>query len=482
MRFSGDRKKRLVLLSTMLFITILLLVTFGISVKAQEKKDTQNLFITYTGDALSMPTTNDPTVVRKRYVEINFNILPADNGNGLTIGLNMFDDVHFDTKVNKSYIANDGKSRVIEGDIDGESGSSVIIVRTDNVVSGNINTNDGESYQIRYEGDNIHSTRQIDQSKFPDEAPPIPVGVTTQNSTNNLHTIELNDRKTSRVVASDNTTRIDVMVAYTTSAKDAVGGQTAMENLITLGETETNQGFENSDITQRIRIVHTRETGFDEDSLSSMSAVLSALASTSDGKMDSLHTYRTQYGADLVSLWTNISSTSYCGIAYLMTTLSSSFASSAFSVVQYDCATGFYTFGHELGHNMGAMHDRNQSGSGLFSYSHGQQRPNATTPYRTVMAYACSSTTCSRVNYWSNPDITLYGKATGQAIGSSDSADNQSTLDNSLSTVYAFVDEVDSVTNLTVVPTASFWGYLAFFIASLLALVFFKKTIRERLN
>ena len=61
------------------------------------------------------------------------------------------------------------------------------------------------------------------------------------------------------------------------------------------------------------------------------------------------------------------------------------FASSAFSVVERGCATGYYSFGHELGHNMGLNHAREDSvGTGAYSYSYGYKW----TGYRTVMAYA----------------------------------------------------------------------------------------------
>ncbi len=86
-----------------------------------------------------------------------------------------------------------------------------------------------------------------------------------------------------------------------------------------------------------------------------MSTDLSRLRATNDGYMDELHSLRDSYGADLVSLIEN--EPAYCGYAYRMTSLSTSFASSAFSVVHHSCATGYYSFAHEIGHNQGAHHD-----------------------------------------------------------------------------------------------------------------------------
>ena len=74
-----------------------------------------------------------------------------------------------------------------------------------------------------------------------------------------------------------------------------------------------------------------------------------------DGFMDGVHARRDQLGADLVSLIVD-NDTGSCGVAWLMQTPSVTFAPQAFSVTVYDCISPNYTFGHELGHNMGAAH------------------------------------------------------------------------------------------------------------------------------
>jgi len=65
------------------------------------------------------------------------------------------------------------------------------------------------------------------------------------------------------------------------------------------------------------------------------------------------------------------------GMAFVMQTVSNSFAPRAFSIVHAAYAAGYYTFGHELGHNMGLMHDRaNSSFPGAYPYAYGHQEPN----------------------------------------------------------------------------------------------------------
>ncbi len=133
----------------------------------------------------------------------------------------------------------------------------------------------------------------------------------------------------------------------------------------------------------------------------------------------------------------------YCGTAWGMTTLSNNFAKWAFCVVRRDCATGYYSFAHEMGHNMGSHHDHaNASGSAVYPYSYGYQAPSKA--FRTVMAYNCSGGSCPRVNYWSTP--LLRWVSTGELMGvagtGSTAADNHLSLNNTAYTVANFRQEI----------------------------------------
>jgi len=66
-----------------------------------------------------------------------------------------------------------------------------------------------------------------------------------------------------------------------------------------------------------------------------------------DGVIDNVHTLRNTYYADLVSMF--IEGTQYCGIGWMMNTVSHSFESSAFTVVARSCATGYYSFAMKWG-------------------------------------------------------------------------------------------------------------------------------------
>ena len=138
---------------------------------------------------------------------------------------------------------------------------------------------------------------------------------------------------------------IDVLVAYTQYALSSVGTRQQMTDLVNLAFAETNGAYAASGVNVVINLVYLHEdtSGYniDQTDTSSMSPSLNALRLTSDGNLDYIHQMRIDYGADMVAL---ITAGAGCGIAYL-----NSSYSTMFSVTRYDCATGYFSFGHELG-------------------------------------------------------------------------------------------------------------------------------------
>lgn len=207
-------------------------------------------------------------------------------------------------------------------------------------------------------------------------------------------------------VLVDDGSVVEVLVLYTTAVRNALGGTAEAQALVNLAVAETNMGYANSGVRFRLNLAHTVETSYVENG--DFSSELTHLYEMGDGFLDDVHALRDAHYADVVVLL--IDGQAYCGLAYTMQTPSQTFARAAFSVVDYTCATGYYSFGHEIGHNMGSQHDRDNAGSGMFAYSHGYRHPGAL--FRTVMAYNCP-TGCPRVNYWSNPSVFYSGQPTG---------------------------------------------------------------------
>ena len=126
--------------------------------------------------------------------------------------------------------------------------------------------------------------------------------------------------------------------------------------------------------------------------------------------MDNVATLRNTYGADLVSLF--VENPQYCGLAWVGPS-----ADYAYSVVNRGCASGNYSFAHELAHNFGALHDPYVDPStSPYAYGHGLTDPAE--GWRTVMAYnnacAAAGTSCVRIPFFSNPSLT-YGSPANAA-------------------------------------------------------------------
>ena len=114
--------------------------------------------------------------------------------------------------------------------------------------------------------------------------------------------------------------------------------------------TDNAKSFQHMGLTDtgtRINLVHRYQTGYADSG--DLGSALSRFTSKGDGAADEVHGLRDQYGADVAILLTG--SGNYCGVAWLYPG-----AESAFGVVAQNCATGYYSFAHEIGHNLGLLH------------------------------------------------------------------------------------------------------------------------------
>ena len=212
-----------------------------------------------------------------------------------------------------------------------------------------------------------------------------------------------------------------MLVAYTTAAKNASAN---INNLIELAVAEANQSYENSNVSVQMNLVNTYEVNYTESGHTYTDKI--RFKGTTDGYMDEVHTLRNNCGADICILI--ISDADYAGEAY---TIGAS-SSTAFCVVQYSYATGFYTFAHEIGHLQNCRHNICADPSG--TYNHGYEYCSGN--WRTIMAYnqSCCVNGTTRFQYWSNPDITY----NGVSMGTAQDEDNARMLDYYSPTVEAF--------------------------------------------
>jgi hypothetical protein len=308
-----------------------------------------------------------------------------------------------------------------------DADSTVTLAYQDGIFLMNIDL-PGAMYAIRPGAEGVSIIYQIDPASFPPEyegdlALPKPDPLEAGQVEGTL-------------VGDDDGTRIDVMVVYTQAALNHTGGVTNMTNTINLAVAETNTGYADSQITQRMSLVYSALVDYSEAGFN-WSNTLNDLTFTggTNAEMDNVQTLRNTYSADLVVLL--VDDTGYCGIGWM---LNDYFLDElGFTVVSIECATGYYTFAHEAGHNMGAFHDWGQTGEGYYPYSRGYY--DLTAKFYTVMSYypaGCSD--CYRINHWSNPGVTHGGRATGVAAGQTYQADNHLTLNNTAIIVARFRD------------------------------------------
>jgi peptidyl-Asp metalloendopeptidase len=394
------------------------------------------------------PTTSSgrPVPVRQRAVSINFQRLrdslpAAAGGNNATnrLHLNLFPDADFTAVRDRVETTDTGYVWV--GKLEGVAESQVTLAvsgtaATGSVMSGSVVT-PTVAYTMHFSPAGAHVVEQVNLNAFPPELPSLTPPPSVEGARAAAAVAD-----SIPAAALDDGSLIDLLVVYTPAARVAAGGTAAMNSLIDLGVTETNQAYANTGAIQRLRLRRKEEIAYTETG--DMFTDLPRLRATSDGFMDSVHSLRNTYGADVTQLIVN--SPDACGLAYVMSTLGAAFEDDAFGLTYYPCISPNYSFGHEMGHNMGLQHDTYVSPSGsAFAYGHGYVNQAALVGgapidkrWRTIMAYndqcAASGFTCSRLLYFSNPNNTN----TGDPMGNVNTAYEGLALDNSRVTVANF--------------------------------------------
>lgn len=214
-------------------------------------------------------------------------------------------------------------------------------------------------------------------------------------------------------------TNIDIMIVYTADAEVAAFLESEnIEFVIAQSMNLSQTALDNSGIPITLRLVHTYKTELDLTQPSGEQLrLLTASPSFNpfgiqDGILDEVHALRDQYGADLVTLYSDVSDTG--GIAWVGTNRNGS-PDFGFSLNRVRQAHNSYTVVHELGHNMGNFHSRTQAvqtapaTGGVFHESVGYQ--DLVDSIATVMAYTTGGLT--RVPYFSNPSLTFDGTILG---------------------------------------------------------------------
>lgn len=363
------------------------------------------------------PPPVEAGVRRSRLVSVNTSTLPARPAGPVRpasqpdLTLALFPDVTVVAAFDRFDLA--GSAVVWVGRVRGDDRSSVTLVYGDTWLTASINMASG-TYVIRPAPEDVrrqldptagpaHVVLEIDQALLPSEGPPVPV--------------VLPGAPAAERPLVDSADEIDLLVVYTEAARARQGGTTAaIEQWIALGASETNTSYQSAGIQQRVRVVHSALVTYREPN--ELNVTLAELRNGSGTGLEDVAALRDAVGADLVMLMVQAAVPNYCGIAYLMSTVSTTFAPSGYSVVHSTCVSPSLTFAHELGHNMGAHHDWYvTSAIRPFPHAHGYVNPAAGQRWRTVMAYndhcADQGFSCRRLPTWSNPDQRVVVQCSG---------------------------------------------------------------------
>jgi hypothetical protein len=364
----------------------------------------------------------DPWERRSRLVSVNSAALPnrAESGVAPAAGAQVVIDLFDGASVTAVFDRFDPNSTGVTwvGHVPAQPGSLVTLVQGSGVLAASIILPDAR-YTIRPaprdpgdpgpDAEPAHVLVQINSEGFMPEAPPIVPEITPQAL-----------QAAAEVTPADTAEFIDVLIVYTALAEAWAGGRGGIVNWINVGISETNSAYAASGVQQRVRLVHTDRVAYTE--VGNFGTNLNSLRAGAQG-LETVAALRNAYTADLVSLFVRpTSGATACGIAYLMSTVSTAFAPSGYSVVDSPCASPNGTLAHEFGHNMGLRHDwYMDAGVTPFTYAHGYVSIEGR--FRTIMSYpdACTArgVSCARLLAFSNPDLTHLGQPMGVAGGTS---------------------------------------------------------------
>lgn len=292
------------------------------------------------------------------------------------------------------------------------------------------------SYEIKHLSEEKNIIREIDRNFFPEDSnDAVEITDDTVEILNEDDSVSTEESVALTTVANENSAHmiIDIVVGYSHLIKNAEGGSDAALALVNQHVAGVNTTHRNSNTGIRVNVKQTIELNV--SSLSYLGGNLKKLLEAeqvreSGNSYEANNPYHTlikirhQTKSDLATLITERSAGVNCGSAYLLgknIKSSSTFKRYGLSVVGANCLTG--TLAHEIGHNLGCNHDREQ-------YPEGSTQLNITLPYafafrstskrfRTVMASGCLSG-CPRIFYFSDSNR----KIQNVVIGETDRIDN----------------------------------------------------------
>jgi hypothetical protein len=299
-----------------------------------------------------------------------------------------------------------------------ETGERAVLMLWNNALLSGYFAYNGTILTVESLGGGVHAVAEMDRNKVPEAHPSptpardsLPARATDQPATLRPAPPEPKVAPftdADRLALEAKSVTIDVMLLYSANVAKRYIRDPA--DLLALAIEETNETFRNSGIGNvKLRLVHTQVVEHDttvDDQFTHLYAMVDGLGPFKDVKR-----LRKEKRADIVGLI--IDNPNGCGLS----TRVGPDSDDAFFVVHHACATITMSVAHEIGHILGARHDRFMDESNVpVAYGHGYVNG---TKWRTMMSYKEGCGGCPRIPFWSNPRVVHKGEPTG-----SDAADN----------------------------------------------------------
>jgi hypothetical protein len=352
----------------------------------------------------------------KRYREVKINELvltPGAVAPGDRIVITPFANEFYVAVIDRASV-DVNKTLSLRGRLEGMEDGYMLLSSSMGRVLASISVPDGnKKYRIIYNpAAKTHFIQEVAAEKrdeLPDSPSPIP---------------PLNGQEKGNEIPPQGATNvtIDVMIVYTPAAKSWADANSGGINALINQDVQLGQlALDNSSTGITIRLVQSAQVTYTEsgDSFVDLCRLTNADSNgyiiAPDGYMDEVQGWRDTYGADVVALYAYVEDTG--GIGWLLNT-TAGLPNHAYSLSRVQQVGWSLTSIHEIGHNMGCGHRKDQAvqpGPGLFSYSAGWHWTGTDNGlYCSVMSYEDGGYT--RVSHFSNPSITHAGVATGDAV------------------------------------------------------------------
>jgi hypothetical protein len=293
-----------------------------------------------------------------------------------------------------------------------ETGERAVLMLWSNALLTGYFAYKGTVFTVESLGGGVHAYAETDRHKLPaDHPPPAPArdsaSMPSPNASPTLRAAPAEPAvaplaDADRQALEAKNIMIDLMVLYTGNVAKRYIRDPA--DLLALAIEETNETFRNSGLGNiSLRLVHSQLIDYDastEDQFTHLYTMVDGLGPFKDVKK-----LRDEKRADIVGLI--IDNPKGCGLS----TRVGPERDEAFFVVHHSCAAVTMSIAHEIGHILGARHDRFVDENNVpFAYGHGYVNG---TKWRDIMGYKEGCGGCPRIPFWSNPRIMYKGEPTG---------------------------------------------------------------------